>query len=68
MIEIGDVCNKLPNMEFKAVLEELEKFEKNLEYLEKEVSRFKLIHFLLKFKKLLRNLKINFSRKILCPM
>jgi len=36
MIEIVNICGKLPNMEFKAVLEELENFEKNLEYLEKE--------------------------------
>ena len=37
MIDIVNICGKLPNMEFKSVLEELENFEKNLEYLEKEV-------------------------------
>ncbi len=38
MIEIVNTCGKLPNMEFKGVLEELENFYKNLEHLEKEVS------------------------------
>ncbi len=38
MIDIVNICGKLPNMEFKSVLEELENFEKNLEYLEKEVN------------------------------
>ena len=36
MIEIVNMCGKLPNMEFKAVLDELENFYKNLERLEKE--------------------------------
>ena len=32
------ICDKIPNMEFVEVLAELEKFEKNLEYLAKEVD------------------------------
>ena len=43
--DIVDKCEKLPNMEFKAVLQELENFYRILDQLEEDVSLFYYFKF-----------------------